>query len=83
MIAYNNLQCVASFIMVLSLGTLGERQDAAKGACRSRLLTEMARALPTNALLGGWNSKTLLGGGAGAVVSDIEIGLITPWTCTC
>lgn len=62
-------QCLASFILVLSLGTLGERQDAIKGAWRSGLLTEMSRALPTNALLGGWNSKSLLGGGAEAVVS--------------
>lgn len=54
---------------MLSLGTLGERQDSRKGAWRSGLLTEMARALPTNPLLGGWNSKSLLGGGAEAVVS--------------
>ncbi|CAM9979559.1 unnamed protein product, partial [Hapterophycus canaliculatus] len=53
--------------LVLSLGTLGERQDSRKGAWRSGVLTEMARALPTNALLGGWNSKSLLGGGAEAV----------------
>eukprot|EP00752_Nemacystus_decipiens_P009452 g8451.t1 len=60
-------QCLASFILVLTLGTLGERQDSKKGAWRSGLLTEMARALPTNPLLGGWNSKSLLGGGAEAV----------------
>ncbi|CAM9739216.1 unnamed protein product [Ectocarpus fasciculatus] len=54
-------------MLVLSLGTLGDRQDSKKGAWRSGLLTEMARALPPNALLGGWNSKSLLGGGAEAV----------------
>ncbi|CAM9276107.1 unnamed protein product [Pylaiella littoralis] len=60
-------QCLASFILVLSLGTLGELQDSKSGTWRSGLLTEMARALPPNALLGGWNSKSLLGGGAEAV----------------
>ncbi|CAN0471876.1 unnamed protein product, partial [Ectocarpus sp. 12 AP-2014] len=60
-------QCLVSFMLVLSLGTLGDRQDSRKGAWRSGLLTEMARALPPNALLGGWNSKSLLGGGAEAV----------------
>ncbi|CAN0300725.1 unnamed protein product [Ectocarpus sp. 12 AP-2014] len=60
-------QCLVSFMLVLSLGTLGDRQDSRKGARRSGLLTEMARALPPNALLGGWNSKSLLGGGAEAV----------------
>ncbi|CAN0097846.1 unnamed protein product, partial [Laminaria digitata] len=58
---------MASFVLVLTLGTLGERQDATNGAWRSPFLTEMAKALPTNALLGGWNSKSLLGGGAEAV----------------
>lgn len=68
---YDNTQCLVSFMLVLSLGTLGDRQDSRKGAWRSGLLTEMARALPPNALLGGWNSKSLLGGGAEAVVSAI------------
>ena len=60
---------------MLSLGTLGERQDSRKGAWRSGLLTEMARALPTNPLLGGWNSKSLLGGGAEAVVSFFSLAV--------
>ena len=54
---------------MLALGTLGERQEKTKGPWRSPLLTEMSKALPTNALLGGWNSESLLGGSAGAVVS--------------
>lgn len=61
---------MASFVLVLTLGTLGERQDTVNGAWRNPFLTEMAKALPTNALLGGWNSKSLLGGGAEAVVSN-------------
>lgn len=61
-------QCVTSWMLVLCLGTLGERLEAKNSRQYPGLLAELARALPANALLGGWNSKTLLGGGAGAVV---------------
>lgn len=60
-------QCVTSWFLVLCLGTLGEGLNPSKSVWHPRLLAELARALPTNALLGGWNSRTLLGGGAASV----------------